>query len=201
MPLELWNTIATCATFVVIAATAVAAIFQLRHARGGNQIAALAELRSSFHTPEFSEAFNFVTRNVRELTQDPEFRYQFIHRTERTPEHVAAIRRITLVGNFFEEMGALLIAGLLDKASVNMIYSSGVTLAWEALLPLVAVSRRASGPAVWENFEYAAMLGEDWIAAHPNGNYPRGARHLSVPDPHEQADAAYAARRGRSHPR
>ena len=47
MSLELANTLATLGTFVVIAATAIAAILQLRHARTSNQIAALNELRET----------------------------------------------------------------------------------------------------------------------------------------------------------
>lgn len=196
MPLELWNTIATCGTFVVIAATAVAAVFQLRHARGSNQIAALAELRTSFQSVEFAEAFNFTNRNIPGLMDDPEFRYQLIHRTERTADYAEAIRTINFVGNYFEDMGALILAGLLDKTSTNMIYSSDITIAWETLLPVLQVTRREFGPAVWENFEYAAMLAQDWIAAHPGGNYPHGARRAEVGDPYREADAAYASTRG-----
>jgi hypothetical protein len=44
MSTELLNSIATLGTFVVIAATALAALVQLRHMRGSNQIAALSDL-------------------------------------------------------------------------------------------------------------------------------------------------------------
>ena len=44
MSLELVNTLATLGTFLVIGATATAAIIQLRHMRGSNQIVALNEL-------------------------------------------------------------------------------------------------------------------------------------------------------------
>jgi hypothetical protein len=47
MSLQLVNTLATFGTFVVIAATAIAAIVQLRHARSSNHIAALNELREN----------------------------------------------------------------------------------------------------------------------------------------------------------
>jgi hypothetical protein len=52
MSLELFNSLATFGTFLVIAGTAIAAIVQLRHARSGNQIEALAELREGTETPE-----------------------------------------------------------------------------------------------------------------------------------------------------
>lgn len=191
MPLELWNTLATCGTFIVIAATAVAAVFQLRHARGSNQIAALAELRTSFQTLEFAEAFDYVHRAVPELSRDPEFRYQLVHRSARTAEYMEAIHRVNFVGNYFEDMGALMLTGLLDKESVNMIYSNDILQAWEALLPTLGSARRHRGSALWENFEYAAMLAEDWLAAHPKGGYPKNARRLSVPDEYRDEDLTY----------
>jgi hypothetical protein len=145
---------------------------------------------------EFAEAFNFTQRSVPALIANPEFRYQLLHRTERTPEYAETIRKINFVGNYFEDMGAMILAGLLDKTSTNMIYSSDITIAWESLLPVLELTRRQFGPAVWENFEYAAMLAEDWIAAHPDGNYPRGARRAATADPYAEADATYAASRG-----
>lgn len=45
MSLELSNTLATLTTTIIIAATAVAAIVQLRHLRASNQIAGQLALR------------------------------------------------------------------------------------------------------------------------------------------------------------
>ena len=58
MSLQLVNTLATFGTFLVIAGTAIAALVQLRHARGSNQIAALTsyataiQSRGVFGSPE-----------------------------------------------------------------------------------------------------------------------------------------------------
>ena len=60
MSLELVNTFVTLGTFVVIAATAIAAIVQLRHARSSNHIVALNELRETTETPDFQAALYFV---------------------------------------------------------------------------------------------------------------------------------------------
>lgn len=76
MSLELLNTLGTLATFVVIAATAIAAIVQLRHARSSNHIAALNELRETRETPHFQAANNFVAGQLSEKLHDPAFRYQ-----------------------------------------------------------------------------------------------------------------------------
>src|SRR5271170_2341992 len=84
--LEMWNSVWTFGTFFVIAATAIAAIVQLRHMRGGNQIAALTELRSSQETPRYVRALHFVYGELPKKLQDPAFRYQLGHRSARTVE-------------------------------------------------------------------------------------------------------------------
>lgn len=49
-----WLTaIGTIGTFVVIAALAAAALFQLRHMRGSNQIMALTEVRETVESADF----------------------------------------------------------------------------------------------------------------------------------------------------
>lgn len=195
MPLEFWNTFGTLGTFVVIAATAVAALIQLRHARSGNQIAALTELRDAFQSREFSEARAFIETKLPELVNNPEFRYQYANRAARTDEFFEQINHARLIGNYFEDMGALIVAGLIDRDLVAIIYSSDVTGAWERLEPLVAIGRRSVGDALWENFEYAAMVSQRWIDAHPNGGYPSGAPRLPAHDLWLEADRAYVASR------
>lgn len=195
MSLEVWSTIASIGTFIVIAATAVAAIVQLRHARSGNQIAALQELRDAFQSREFSDALAFVETRIAELVEDPEFRYQFLNRAARTEQYLDAINYARLIGNYFEDMGALVAAGLLDRELTCTIYSSDVTRAWDALEQLVAMGRRTGGKAIWENFEYIAMLVKRWLAAHPDGGYPAGAPRLEIVDRYAEADRLYAAAR------
>ena len=95
MSLELVNTLATFGTFFVIAATAIAAIVQLRHARSSNQIAALNELRETMETPEFQAARHFLVTELPVKVQDPAFRYQFLERSARTGETKALIGNVT----------------------------------------------------------------------------------------------------------
>jgi hypothetical protein len=192
MSLELVNTLATFGTFLVIAATATAALVQLRHARGSNQIAALDELRAVFQSREFTEAYGVMQKQGIKLIEDPVFRYQWAHPAARTDQFGDNIKQMLLVGNYFEDFGALLVAGLLDWELSCRIYSSDVINAWDRLQPLVAVGRRDRGNAVWENFEYAAMLSKKWVEAHPDGAYPRGAPRLQIKDEFLEADRQYA---------
>jgi hypothetical protein len=95
MSLELVNTLATFGTFVVIAATAIAAIVQLRHARSSNQIAALNELRETMESPDFREAQHFIQTQLSAKLQDPAFRYQadvIAARTDETRSVIGMLR-------------------------------------------------------------------------------------------------------------
>jgi hypothetical protein len=195
MSLEMVNTVATLGTFLVIAATAIAAIVQLRHARGSNQIAALTELRDAFQSHEFAEAVNIIETRLPNLMENPEFRYQLLTRGARTPEFLEDIERVRLVGNYFEDMGALVIAGLVDRELLCMIYSNDLSRAWETMEPAVAISRRSVGDAVWEGFEYASMLSFRWMKRHPKGAYPAAEPRLPVVDRWLEADREYAARK------
>jgi Domain of unknown function (DUF4760) len=197
MSLELANTLATLGTFVVISATAIAAILQLRHARSSNQIAALNELRETTETPQFMEASHFVQGELATKLQDPAFRYQIAMRSLRTDETRALIARANLVGNFFESMGTLVKTGLVDEELAMQIWDGVAVQAWEHLAPYVAILRRSTGNVLWEKFEYLTVLAQDWIAAHPKGTYPAGMRRIDLKDEWLEPDKEYAASRAR----
>jgi hypothetical protein len=193
MSLELANTLATLGTFVVIAATAIAAILQLRHARTSNQIAALNELRETTETREYMEASHFVQGVLAAKLQDPAFRYQVAMRSIRTDETRALIAKANLVGNFFESMGTLVKTGLIDKELALQIWDGVTVQAWQHLAPYVAILRRSAGDVLWEKFEFLTVMAQDWIAAHPKGSYPVGMRRIDLKDEWLEADMEYAA--------
>jgi len=191
--LELFNTLATFGTFLVIAATAVAALFQLRHMRSANLIEAYNEVQVTFQSDAFREGQHFVLTELPERWHDPAFRYQLITPTARTAEGQTLIGKINAVGNFWEQCGLLLKLGLLDRNMILDTYWGNAVSAWERLLPVTAAFRRSSGDAIWENFEYFVVLAKDWEASHPDGNYPPGVRRIPVPDDLREADEQYAA--------
>jgi hypothetical protein len=193
MSLDLVNTLATFGTFFVIAATAIAAIVQLRHARSSNHIAALNELRETMETPDFQAAQYFVTTELSVKLQDPAFRYQYVERLARTDQTRPLFAMVRATANFYESMGLLVRTGLVDKNLVLEIWCNVVVQSWEQLEPIVAIARRRLGDALWENFEYLTVLSEDWMAAHPKGTYPVGVRRIRVKDEWLDADKQYAA--------
>jgi len=191
MTFELWNSLATTATFLVVAAAAIAAIVQLRHMRSSNQILVLDSLLKESAVPEFAEAQHFVFTELSGILRDPAFRYQLVQRDARVPANQAFMTKAFLVGNFYNYMGELVKRCLLD-AEIACEYWGQVTTAWDALLPIIAITRR-SDPRIWENFEYVAVLVQDYVRAHPGGGYPRGVRRLTVNDDWIEADTEYAA--------
>jgi hypothetical protein len=193
MSLELVNTLATFGTFVVIAATAIAAIIQLRHARSSNQIAAFNELRETTQKPEFQAAQQFVSTQLASRLQDPALRYQLEHPATRTAETAPILATVSAIGNFYEGMGALVRTGLVDKELVLQLYTDRVIGAWGNLAPFASIGRRRVGNALWENFEYLTVLSQDWMAAHPKGTYPAGVRRIELKDEWLDADKQYAA--------
>ncbi|MGA8475578.1 MAG: hypothetical protein WB681_10940 [Candidatus Cybelea sp.] len=192
MSLELINTFVTFGTFVVIAATAIAAIVQLRHARS-NHIAALNELRETTEVPDFQSALYFVQGELSAKLQDPAFRYQIATRSARTDETRPLFAKINAIGNYYENLGVLVKTGLIDKEPVLQLWSGIVAQSWENLAPIAAIARRGRGDLVWENFEYLAVLACDWAAAHPKGTYPAGVRRIGLKDEWLDADRQYAA--------
>jgi hypothetical protein len=195
MSQETLSTAAAVGTFVVIAATAIAALVQLRHMRSSYQIAALNELQDASQTPQYEEAQHFVLTELAGKLKDPEFRYQLGHRAARTAENRVLRGQVNVVGNFYEHLGLLVKTGLIDRELALDFWSGTTPVTWEVLAPYTAIARRAVGDSVWENFEYLAVLAQDWLAAHPKGSYPVGARRIGLKDEWLKADAQYAASR------
>jgi predicted DNA-binding transcriptional regulator len=193
MSLELVNTLGTLGTFLVIAATAIAAIVQLRHARSSNHIAALNELRETQETSDFQAATQFVAAQLSLKMQDPAFRYQLVVRAARTDQFRSILRMMATVENYYESIGVLVKTGLVERELVMQIWANHIISAWERLAPVVAIIRRELGPAGSENFEYLTVLAQDWMAAHPNGTYPAGVRRIELKDEWLEADKQYAA--------
>jgi len=195
MSLELWNTFGTFGTFVVIGATAIAALVQLRHARGSNQIAALTQLMEASATPQFSESERLIRTELASKLKDPEFRYQIANPAARTSENQGLIQKATDVGNFYENIGLLVRTGLVDRDLAVIALSSQATGAWRMLAPVCAIVRPVQGEDVWENLEFFVVLSQDWIAAHPHGAYPAGVRRIVFKNEWLETDRQYAASR------
>ncbi len=169
-----WITaIGTIGTFFVIFASAIAALKQLSHMRGSNQIVALTECRETLESPEFSAAQRFVSYELPKRLKDPE-EAQKISVLPLVGEYQA----IGTVANFFESMGLFVKSGIIDKHIACDFWGYVVLRNWNALLPVTTYMRKSVVPNLWENFEYMAVLSENFNYTNPLGAYPAGVRRM-----------------------
>ncbi len=168
MSAEWVTAVGTVGTFVVILASAVAALVQVRHLRGSNQIVALTECRETLESPEFRDAQRFVSYELPKRLQDPTEA-----RTIADLPFSGEYQAIGTVANFFESMGSFVRNGIIDKDIACDLWAFVILRNWAALAPVVEYVRSKVDPALWENFEYLAVLATRYNAVHPN-SYPRG---------------------------
>lgn len=174
MSLELINAMATAGTFIVIAASAIAALIQLRHMRGSNQIVALNEFREAMESPDIRQAQQFVSFELPERLHDPAERAKIT-----TLPFSGDYERIGTIANLFEGMGNFVRNGIIDRRIACDIWGYVVLRNWNALSPLITYMRRTLElPQLWENFEYLAALSKRYIEERPNGSYPLDVPHM-----------------------
>lgn len=164
----------TAGTFVVISASAIAALKQLGHMRGSNQIIALTECRETLESPEFRAAQHFVSFELPERLKIPDE----ARKVGQLP-FVGEYQAIGTVANFFESMGLFVKSGIIDEHIACDFWGFVVLRNWHALAPVTTFVRRYSGqPALWENFEYMAILSQRFFDNNPGGAYPRGVPRM-----------------------
>ena len=165
---------ATVGTLLVILASGLAALVQLRHLRSSNQIAALTEFRERIESPEFRQAELFVSYDLPRRCEEPE-KYPDLFKLPFTEEY----RSVGVVGNFFESMGLFVKYGVIDSVLACDVWNVLVLRNWKALAPVVAYVRHELDDSLWENFEFLAVLCENYRAKHPSA-YPARAHRMPV---------------------
>ncbi|MBV8366160.1 MAG: hypothetical protein JO194_06645 [Candidatus Eremiobacteraeota bacterium] len=177
MSLELLSAVAAVGTFVVIAATAIAAIVQLRHLRTSNQLTGLLNILGRSEDPIFAEWRDDTRKVAHERLSDPEFRMKL----EEGDYDRRTASWIHLY-NWYDYVGSLVKQGLVPEEAVMDVYSNVLVGDWKTGEDIIAITRRRSGPGIWENFEYLAWLSMKWLEFHEGSVYPRGAQRLPLKD-------------------
>jgi hypothetical protein len=160
----------------VIAASAIAALLQLRHTRGSNQIIALTECREKLESEEFQEWRDFIALKLPGLLKDPAIREKL-----DSPRFPAELRAVGNVANFFESMGAFVRFNIIDRRIACDLWCGVVVASWNQLMPIIRV-RRKLDPGIWENFEYLAVLSQEFMDEHPT-SYPQRMQRMPLDDP------------------
>ena len=178
MSLDLIGTLASVGTFLVIGATAVAAVVQLRHMRASNQLSALLDLEHEFRTPELQDSFRFVEHNLANRLRDRTYRDEL----ERIGFIDARAHQEINALNWFDEMGALLKNRLVDENAFMDLFSRLAVQHWETLAPAISILRRRRGRGQSVNFEYLAIRARAWVSRHPEGVIPKNAERIPMRD-------------------
>jgi hypothetical protein len=181
MSLEAWSTLASVGTFVVITATAIAAVLQLRHMRAANKVTYIQAFFSQYEGAELREAFRFVRVELARRLEDPAFRQEL---------RVGRIDRIkhpeVTICNFFDQWGLYYRDGVSDRESFLRVNAGVIDTFWTILEPVIAL--QPPGNRAWEQFEYLTVEARRWLARHPEGSYPKGATRLPLVDRYAAED-------------
>ena len=177
MSAEWVTALSSLATFIVVGASAVAALIQLRHMRNVNQLAVLNDVRHTMESTEFREALRFVVHETPKLRDNVALRQAVL--TIGTPES----EKITRVGNFFDQAGVFVKHGMVDRDLACDVWYGPVTRSWDALEPFLATKRASLGYRLWEDFEYLVILCRRFRARYPLGTFPKNMSPLPLPEP------------------
>lgn len=175
MSIETVNTAAAVGTFIVIAATAIAAVIQLRHMRASNQLEGLLSVLARVEDANFNAWLTDTQRQLTVLLADEEYVRSV---TENTFDRSVAWLQL---GNSYDWVGSLIKNRLIPVDAFLDVYSFRITQAWELMQPITVLARKNSSDAVWENFEYLYVKAQEWNKRHAHGNYPRHMPHAELP--------------------
>jgi hypothetical protein len=170
--LELVNTIAAVGTFVVIAATAVTAVVQIRHIRLANQLSGLLTTFSLLQDPSTRTLINFVRHDLKEKMQDHTFRESLLEIPIDRDKHPELY-----LCDIYQHVGSFVRSGLIDEETYMQTDWYNVKLYWDLLADVVQTAR-TNRPHLFENFEYLAARATAWIELHPDGDYPHNERRM-----------------------
>lgn len=169
MSTEVLNTIFAGATFTVIAATAIAALIQLRHLRASNQLTGLLTTLRMWYDPQVQQGFDFVRDDLAGRLKDPNFR------ADLEDDNVDRRVHVELYAcDYWEQIGSYVKYGLLEEDSFLDVAGATINRFWKQLWPVISIMRKTRGDSLYENFEYIVVRSRLFISKHPDGLYPKG---------------------------
>ena len=178
MTLEMLSALASVGTLVVITATAIAAVLQLRQQRTANKIAYIQSFFASYEGPELRAAFDFVRHDLSDRLKDPEFRGELL--PDKNPDR-ARHPEISVI-NFFDTWGLYYRDGVVDRQTLMRVFGGVIVSFWERLAPVIALGSDAHGNTSCQDFEYLAVQAHRWLARHPNGDWPKNEPRMQLPN-------------------
>ena len=184
------SAISTFITMIVIAASAIAAVIQLRHMRAGNAISGFLGFMDEWSSPHAREVANYVFSDaMQDKLADPAYHDELL-----TTPIVDRLRHPEFEYlDFWESIGMFLKLGYFAEDAVMESGGSVAIRAWDTLMPAIAIARQQRGPQLYDNFEYLASRAKMWEDKHPYGPFPNNTPHLPVSEPGTSVDTAHRA--------
>jgi hypothetical protein len=154
MTAEWVSALAAAGTLAVIAATAFAALAQLRHIRAANQLTGLLHFTAAFESDEIQSANAFVEHELPTKLHEPAFVSGLLEVNTDRRQH-PELR----VCDFMEQQGSYIKYGMIDREQYIDLVGAYVRSMWQALREVIAIRRAArNSGAMYENFEFLASL-------------------------------------------
>jgi len=194
VPVEFWSSLWSFLTFLVIAATVVPAVLQMRHLSSNNEIQSLLALERDFNEEHLQRAFRYVQSELPIRLDDPSYRSDLVRIGFVDPEMHPEMK----VCNWFEQIGTFVKNGMVGERAFFEVFGRLVDRYWELLAPSIALLRRERGQGQYQNFEYLTSRYRLWVKKHPAGLYPHKTPRLSLRDPWKAVDAGAAREESRS---
>src|SRR5215469_17936658 len=165
MTAETLTAVAAIGTFVVIAASAVAALIQLRHMSSNNELSALRAAMESWDSDRVQDALYFLRTEFARKMKDESYRKEL--------DTAGPVDRRThqelYICDFWDTLGVFIMHGLLRESAFLEMGAEMVAMNWETISPAIAIMRRKRGDALFIGFEYLADRGRRWTAQFPEG--------------------------------
>ncbi len=175
---EVLSSIFAGGTFVVIGATAIAALIQLRHLRASNELNALLTLMELWNQAPLQEHLSYVRGELQERLKEPSFLAELAAHLAKGPISRTQHDEFA-VADFWEQIGLFIKYGLIDERSWLDVAAPQMLGFWDLLEPVVMTVRERYGESSFENFEYAAARSRLWLDRHADGNYPANTPRMA----------------------
>lgn len=179
MSLEAWNTVFAGLTFVVITATAVAALVQLRHLRSSTQLQGWLAISERWNSAELHGIIVYCRNELPAKVRTAEYQQAMRSGDERSGHLEFRL------ADFWEQIGGMVKHGFIIEGPYLDLASFAVVTAWDLISPSIGLAREHFGLGLYENFEYLAAKSKRYVDAYPSGRFPRGVKRspISIPPP------------------
>ncbi|HEY5257304.1 MAG TPA: hypothetical protein VIJ12_02905 [Candidatus Baltobacteraceae bacterium] len=184
---EAITAVSSVLTTLVIGATAVAAVVQLRHMRTGNAIEAVLSFRAILEDDEHRAATRLLRSGALSRAFDDPLFLQYLYRvSNRLPfedipqEYVDLAQAAVSIGNAFELIGGMVRNRIAPAHLFLQNYWWVVENSWTQLQDWVAMARDYTGnQGLFEDFEFLTVAARKWAKEHPN-SYARGVARIPL---------------------